>query len=83
MGSVTLHWRKAGDKNWNEVTMMHRFRNSFHAVIPSGNFTSGFFEFYVEASDGEGLVSAWPECGKELPWSLTVISPNMPGHGRH
>ena len=71
--SVTLFWRKAGEKKWNEAPMMQRFRSSYRTVVPSGNFSVGSFEFYVEASDGDAMVSAWPESGEKLPWSLTVL----------
>ena len=73
IGNVTLFWRKAGEKKWNEAPMMQRFRNSYHTVVPSEKFSVGSFEFYVEASDGEGMLSAWPESREKLPWSLTVL----------
>jgi len=65
---VTLYFRHAGETEWQQLPLLHRFRNSYHAALPAQS-EPGTLEYYVEATDRAGLVTHWPE----MVWTVTVV----------
>lgn len=73
LGALNLAYRLAGDDDWWATPMHHRFRDSYQAVIPSEELTSGTLEFFVEAMDVTGNRATWPaEAESGSPWRITI-----------
>ncbi len=70
--SVELLSRPAGAGDWRRAPMLRRFRDSYAAVLVAADLGAPLVEFMVEAVDGDGVRSSWPETGAALPWSLVV-----------
>ena len=73
IGQIVLRYRAAGDAEWRQTPLRHRFRRSYQGSIPAADLAPGTLTFYVEAADGDGNATRWPAGAPELPWSATVM----------
>lgn len=71
--TVVLRWRMAGQRAWQTIPMLNRFRQSYVGVVSGSVIPAGTVEFFIEATDGGGKRSVWPESAPDLPWSATVV----------
>lgn len=71
--TVTLRWRMAGQRTWQTASMLNRFRQSYVGVVSGSLIPAGTVEFFVEATDGDGKRSVWPESAPAVAWSATVV----------
>jgi len=76
IAQVRLLYRSDPVAQWTAAPMLRRFRNSYHAVIPSEAIRPGMLLYFVEACDEAGQTSLWPATARQgLPWAATVVSP--------
>lgn len=78
---VELNYRSGPDNRWKTLPMLCRFQNSFHTQVPTDQIDSGFFEFFVTATDDTGTTAHWPAAAPQgRPWTASVAR-SFPAEG--
>ena len=73
---LDLHYRRSPQSCWQTLSMLRRFRRSYHAHIPADQIEPGILEFFVAAMDESGRTTNWPATATlGRPWTVSVVAP--------
>ena len=70
---VMLHYRQAGQQQWQTVTMVNRFRRAWAGTIPAEAVTRQGIEYRVEVRDAAGRTAAAPAGPAGAAWSASGL----------
>jgi len=60
---AALHYRKGGERNFQQINLNRMDRSSFRGVIPRNDVTSSGLEYYIQATNAEGIEARKPLSG--------------------
>ena len=72
---VTLHWRRLGDGDFQQVAGTHFARQSYRVQLPAIN--EGTVEYYLEATLDDGARVVWPATAPSIN-QTAIVMPDMP-----
>ena len=72
---VTLHWRRLGEGEFQQVAGTHFARQSYRVQLPAMN--EGTVEYYLEATLDDGARVVWPASAPSIN-QTAIVMPDVP-----